>query len=438
PMEPDEVQRLSELKAKGISVEPRFLGCRIVQSDPLPRMTFTISVHGDVIDTQFEDIERNAKCYVFESFNAIVWSDVDGTYRAEPVKKANWKELKNSYLLPFGDLPRAALRVFQQNTPKQDKNTPKRLRQLNTESQCLRILETIMAHPPLGYDADRGSTQWIYNFYRDNGRRIKRKVRILQNPRLAGQLFDEDEEYKTDSCSEYHQPASSSASSSVVGESTRISALKARGISIHPRFLGCRIAQSDPLPKMNFTISIYGDVFDTEFEDIERDARCFFWKSFDTVVWGDKDSTHRAGDMEETDWAELEQLGLLPLAHLSREDHETIQNSTFKQDKNTPKRLKKLNTESQCLRIVETLMANPPPRYEGDRGSTNWLFKFYTDNGVPIKEKVQTLEEVWLSGGAEEEEEMADEEGSDGGWSDGGSDVSSDWSGWYTDMDDDD
>ncbi|KAF4716491.1 hypothetical protein FOZ62_016361, partial [Perkinsus olseni] len=105
---------------------------------------------------------------------------------------------------------------------------------------------------------------------------------------------------------------------------------------------------------------------------------------------------------------------------------------------NTPKRLKKLNTESQCLRIVETLMANPPPRYEGDRGSTNWLFKFYTDNGVPIKEKVQTLEEVWLSGGAEEEEEMADEEGSDGGWSDGGSDVSSDWSGWYTDMDDDD
>ncbi|KAF4651002.1 hypothetical protein FOZ61_010869, partial [Perkinsus olseni] len=99
--------------------------------------------------------------------------------------------------------------------------------------------------------------------------------------------------------------------------------------------------------------------------------------------------------------------------------------------------LKKLNTESQCLRIVETIMANPPPRYEGERGSTNWLFKFYTDNGVAIKEKVQTLEEVWLSGGAEEEE-MADEEGSDGGWSDGGSDVSSDWSGWYTDMDDDD
>ncbi|KAF4702970.1 hypothetical protein FOZ63_023258, partial [Perkinsus olseni] len=114
---------------------------------------------------------------------AIVWSDVDGTYRAEPVKKADWKELKNSYLLPFGDLPRAALR---------DKNTPKRLRQLNTESQCLRILETIMAHPPLGHD--RGSTQWIYNFYRDNGSRIKRKVRILQNPRLAGQLFDENEE----------------------------------------------------------------------------------------------------------------------------------------------------------------------------------------------------------------------------------------------------
>ncbi|KAF4757586.1 hypothetical protein FOZ63_014871, partial [Perkinsus olseni] len=114
------------------------------------------------------------------------------------------------------------------------------------------------------------------------------------------------------------------------------------------------------------------------------------------------DSTHRAGDMEETDWGELEQLGLLPLAHLSREDQETIQNSTFKQDKNTPKILKKLNTQAQCLRIVETLMANPPPR-----------------------------------GGAEEEE-MADEEGSDGGWSDGGSDVSSDWSGWYTDMDDDD
>ncbi|KAF4647829.1 hypothetical protein FOZ61_003628, partial [Perkinsus olseni] len=237
---------------------------------------------------------------------------------------------------------------------------------------------TIMAHPPLGHD--RGSTQWIYNFYRDNGNRIKRKIRILQNPRLAGQLFDEDEEYKTDSCSElastfwrfsspasinlitsfdaaalvrattirlYHQPASSSASSSEVGESTHISALKARGISIYPRFLGCRIAQSDPLPKMNFTISIYGDVFDTQFEDIERDARCFFWKSFDTVVWGDKDSTHRAGDMEETDWADLEHLGLLPLAHLSREDQETIQNSTFKQDKNTPKILKKLNTESQ-------------------------------------------------------------------------------------------
>ncbi|KAF4723782.1 hypothetical protein FOZ62_032005, partial [Perkinsus olseni] len=359
-----------------------------------------------------------------------------------------------------------------------DKNTPKRLRQLNTESQCLRIVETIMAHPPLGHDGDRGSTQWIYNFYRDNGRRIKRKIRILQNPRLAGQLFDEDEEYKTDSCIEcgfstapaaeparsqspprsgdsqarppstssqastqplsYHQPASSSASSSEVGESTRISALKARGISFYPRFLGCRIAQSDPLPKMNFTIAIYGDVFDTEFEDIERDARCFFWKSFDTVVWGDKDSTHRAGDMEETDWGELEQLRLLPLAHLSREDQETIQNSTFKQDKNTPKILKKLNTESQCLRIVETLMANPPLRYEGERGSTNWLFKFYTDNGVAIKEKVQTLEELWLSGGAEEEQEMADEEGSDGAWSDEGSDVSSDWSGWYTDMDDDD
>ncbi|KAF4731960.1 hypothetical protein FOZ63_025591 [Perkinsus olseni] len=64
PMEPDEALRISELKDKGISIEPRFLGCRIVQSDPLPRMTFTISVHGDIIDTEFEDIERNAKCYV--------------------------------------------------------------------------------------------------------------------------------------------------------------------------------------------------------------------------------------------------------------------------------------------------------------------------------------------------------------------------------------
>ncbi|KAF4737026.1 hypothetical protein FOZ63_024772 [Perkinsus olseni] len=177
-------------------------------------------------------------------------------------------------------------------------------------------------------------------------------------------------------------------SQSAARKAGRISELKAKGISFSPKASGCKIEQSDPLPRMSFTLTVEGSALDTEFEDFENKTTYNFYKSANMDTWGgdeDDDFFHTVF-LKEEDWERFYDLKLLPLYHLTWQTLEKIRKMI------TPRRRNKVTTETQCLGLVEVISAHPPSKYYTPKKTTGWVSKFYADNKARIEEELEILE----------------------------------------------
>ncbi|KAF4712811.1 hypothetical protein FOZ63_020273, partial [Perkinsus olseni] len=84
------------------------------------------------------------------------------------------------------------------------------------------------------------------------------------------------------------------------------------------------------------------------------------------------------------DWKRFEDLKLLPMSHLSEESREILR-------RNTPLQWIKYPSKVQCLNMVKAIMADPPPQYNAEQKTTNWIFEFYKDNEDRMEQEVANL-----------------------------------------------
>ncbi|KAF4723781.1 hypothetical protein FOZ62_032004 [Perkinsus olseni] len=396
---------ISELKAKGISFSPKASGCKIEQSDPLPRMSFTLTVEGSALDTEFDDFENKTSFNFYKSTNMATWGgdEDDDFFHTVFLKDGDWERFYDLKLLPLAHLTWEKLEKIRKLI------TPRRKNKVTTETQCLGLVEVISAHPPSEYYTPQKTTGWVSKFYADNRARIEEELESLERGRQdtsergaeSGQQSGVAEEG-----SAFYLTAEE--------ESKRIAELKAQGISFYPDISGCKIEQSSPLRSMNFTVYVNERALDTTFEDYERGDTFYFSQSANMILWGvdgddddddNEDNAYRGVYLGQKDWKSMEELKWLPLTHLSEGIRAMLLSST-------PKRGRKLSTVSQCLRVVEAIMSNPSPEYQTDRETTDWLYDFYDDKREEMKEKLAELEELQENDEARQEE-TSDEEKED-------------------------
>ncbi|KAF4716490.1 hypothetical protein FOZ62_016360 [Perkinsus olseni] len=393
--------RISELKAKGISFSPKASGCEIKQSDPLPRMSFTLTVEGSALDTEFEDFENKTTYNFYKSANMVTWvggDEDDDFLHTVFLQDEDWERLYDLKLLPLYHLTKAVLENIRKMI------TPRRKNKVTTEAQCLDLVEVISAHPPSQYYTRQKNTGWVSKFYAENRLRIEEELESLKrgkqdtSERGAEYVRLEQQSGVAEEGSTFYLTAEE--------ESRRIAELKAQGISFYPEISGCKIEQSPPLHKMNFTVYVNERALDTTFEDIEQGDIFYFSQSSNMVLWGIGGDDYRGVYLKKEDWQTMEKLKWLPLTHLSHGIQEILLNSASK-------RGKKSSTTSQCLRVVDAVMTNPLPEYKtGDRESTEWIYDFYSDKRRKMLEKLAELEE--LQGKKKTvEEETSDEEEED-------------------------
>ncbi|KAF4687835.1 hypothetical protein FOZ60_003453 [Perkinsus olseni] len=142
---------------------------------------------------------------------------------------------------------------------------------------------------------------------------------------------------------------------------------------------GCRIRNYAPLEPMEFTIKMNwkdeetrpgppGEVSYTFLKDLNNERKYKFekkWRHYELYR-----GAMKRYFIDDEDWEEMRDAGLLPLGHLSSETLKILEENAA--------RLSYYPIDVVgCARIVEAIINDPPPGYEKYKGSSEWILKFH-------------------------------------------------------------